>query len=142
MAILAISGSSWVYLAPFQAYDFGRRTMHSRFSKICTSPTREHHFWVTLRPSCGHFWGILGHLGAILGPCWPSRGHLGSILRHFSVTISEDRRCIANFAKCAQRPHESTIVRFLRVRLAPFWGHLGAILGYLGVIIFKERRAH
>ena len=68
----------------------------------------------------------MGHLGAILWPYyWPSRGHLGSILRHFSVTTSEDGRCIADFAKCARRPHESAILSIL----ASSWDHLGAIFG-------------
>ena len=31
VAILAISRLFWVYLAAFQCYDFGRRTLHSRF---------------------------------------------------------------------------------------------------------------
>ena len=87
------------------------------------------------------------HLEAIFGPSWaisgPSRGHPTSILRHFSVTTSEDGRCIADFAKFALRLHEMPILgcivptcglsspswrRFLAV-LRPSPGRLGAILG-------------
>ena len=42
---------------------------------------------------------ISGLFRGHLLPCWPSRGHFGSILRHFSVTTSEDRRCIAESAE-------------------------------------------
>ena len=69
----------------------------------------------------------------------PSWGHPGSILCHFSVTTSEDGRCIADFAKCARRLHESTILWFLRPNLWPLesflassWDHLEASSGHLG----------
>ena len=119
----AIFGPSWAVLGPFLLIlgplraTLGRlgpsrredRRRHSRFSKICISLTREHHFWVALKPSRGDLGAILGHFEAILWLSWPSRGHLASILRHFSVTTSEDGRCIADFAKFALRLHESTI---------------------------------
>ena len=78
-------------------------------------------FWGHFRPSRGHLGpsrGSWGHLG-------PSRGHPGSILRHFSVTTSEDGRCIADFVKCARRRHETAILSIL----GSSWDHLGAILG-------------
>ena len=145
VAILAIPGSSWVYLAPFQCYDFGRQTMHGRFCGLF-GPSWRHfgvtlrppwghlgvilgllsavrppwgHFWVALKPSRGDLGAILGHFEAILWLSWPSRGHLASILRHFSVTTSEDGRCIADFAKFAPRLHESTIFCFPRRNLWP-----------------------
>ena len=78
----AISGSSRVYLAPFQAYDFGRRTMHSRLCKIRTSPTRDANFGIygpDLRPLQSVLASSSGRLEAIPGPSW---GHLGAILAH------------------------------------------------------------
>ena len=83
----------------------------------------------------GHLWPFWGHLGTILG-------QLGAILGRFRVTqvrgrrnIERKRRCQANFAKCARRSSESTILWFLGAILGPSWGHLGAILGHLGAIL-------
>ena len=122
----AVSGRSWLILGPLRVTlgPLGPsrredRRRHSRFSKICISLTREHHFWVALKPSRGDLGAILGHFEAILWLSWPSRGHPASILRHFSVTTSEDGRCIADFAKFAPRLHESTIFCFPRRNLWP-----------------------
>ena len=68
---------------------------------------------------------ISGFSRGHLVPCWPPHGHLGSILRHFSVMNSEDRRCVADFAKCVWRLHESAILSILALS----WDHLGAIFG-------------
>ena len=70
----------------------------------------------------------MGPSSAISGPSRayrPSWSLLGSILRHLSVTIDEDRRCIVDFAKFAPRLHESAILSIL----ASSWDHLGAIFG-------------
>ena len=68
---------------------------------------------------------ISGLFRGHLLPCWPSRSHLGSILRHFRLTTSEDRRCIADFAKFAFRLRDSAILSVL----ASSWNRLGAIFG-------------
>ena len=104
-----VSGRSWLILGPLRVTlgPLGERIDDgiADLAKICTSPTREHHFWVALKPSRGDLGAILGHFEAILWLSWPSRGHLASILRHFSVTTSEDRRRIADLAKFAPRLH-------------------------------------
>ena len=121
-----VSGRSWLILGPLRV-TLGLlgpsrredRRWHSRFCKICISLTREHHFWVALKPSRGDLGAILGHFEAILWLSWPSRGHPASILRHFSVTTSEDGRCIADFAKFAPCPHESASFCIPRRNLWP-----------------------
>ena len=62
----AILESSYVHLAPFQVYAFGKWMLHRRLCKIRTSPRRDAN-WGFLAPS----WL---YLGSILGP---SSGHLG-----------------------------------------------------------------
>ena len=55
---------------------------------------------------------MLGHLGAILGPCWahvgPSWGHLGPMLGRLGPSWSH---------------------------VGPSWGHVGPMLGHLGAIL-------
>ena len=113
----AISGSYHVHLAPFQVYDFGRWMVHSRLCKIRTSPTRDANFGIygpDLRPLqsvlasssgrleaiSGPSWGHLGSSWALLGPLWALSGPLGE--------RTDDG--IADLAKFAFRPHESTIL--------------------------------
>ena len=69
--ISARLGPSWRHFGPSRRAD---RRRQSSFGKIRTSPTREHHFVVALRPS-------FDYLGVILGP---SCGHIG----HFGVILS------------------------------------------------------
>ena len=95
-----VSGRSWLILGPLRVTlgPLGPsrredRRWHSRFSKNCTSPTREHHFWVASKPSRGDFGAILGHFEAILWLSRQSRGHLGFIVRYF-VCYDFGRRTI------------------------------------------------
>ena len=103
--------------------------------------------------SRGHLepaWGILGHLGAILGPSWgqlgppwshlePSWTHPGRVLGHPepSGAISGPSWALIGClgASCCQtEPSWSSLGAILR-RLGPSWGRLGATWVRLGAIL-------
>ena len=86
----------------------------------------------------------MGYFEAILWLSWPSRRHLSSILRHFSVTTSEDGRCIADLQNSHLAYTRARFFAFFGATcglLSPSWRHLEtvlrhsqAILGRLGTI--------
>ena len=126
----AISRSSWVYLAPSQCYDFGRRTMYSRFRKMCTSLTREHDFFVFLGATCGllspsgrHLETVLRHPQAILGRLGTISARLGPSWRHFGPSRRADRRRQSSFGKIRTSPtREHHFVVASRPSLIQYWG--------------------
>ena len=140
----AISRSSHVYLAPFQACDFGRRTVHSRLCKIRISLTRDANFGI-YGPDLRLLQSVLasssGRLEAISGPSWDRLsailallilGLLRGTLGRLGPSRGEDRRRHRRFSKIRTsltREHHFGFV--LRLQLGPFWGHLRPSRGHL-----------
>ena len=121
-------GSSWALLGLLWAV-LGRlgpsrgedRRRHSRFCKICTSLTREHHS------------GVVSRLQ--LGPCWghlrPSRGHLVHI-DHLGVLLGLS--CVISVLRLLKTDDALPILQnlhfaYTRAPFFPSWRHLGTVLG-------------